>query len=147
MIHVDLCTHTRPDREPSRKVYLRELSGYDELSSGSASELIDVLLVDRPGVGARAGEAGKLTLAETDQVLAAIYRSLYGDEVEGHVSCSACGSSYASSFTLTDMWDAVTETTPRWTRNCSKSSEGPDERGVVPFGCPEIPAADGRGPG
>ncbi len=133
MIQVDLHTHTRSDREPSRKVYLRELSGYDELCNGSATELIDRLLVDRPGAGARAGEAGKLTLAETDRVLAAIYRSLYGDEVECHVSCSACGSSYASSFTLTDMWGAVTETT-EMDEKLLEELEGPDERGVYHLG-------------
>lgn len=132
MIRVDLCTFTM-DGELSRNVYLRELSGYDELCIGPATELIDRLLVDRPGVAARPGEAGKLTLGETDRVLAAVFRSLYGDELECHVSCSACGVSYASSFTLADMWDAVTETTPTDTRPLEEL-EGPDERGVYRLG-------------
>jgi len=133
MIHVDLCMHTRPDREPSRKVYLRELSGNDELSSGSATELIDALLVDRPGAAARAGDTAKLTLAETDRVLAAIYHSLYGDEVESHVSCSACGSSYALSFTIADFWDAVTEATAA-DEKLLEELDGPDGQGAYQLG-------------
>jgi hypothetical protein len=133
MIQVDLRTHTRPDREPSRKVYLRELSGYDELSNGPASELIDALLVDRPGAAARAGEASKLTLAETDLVLAAIYRSLYGEQVECHVSCSACASSYALSFTIADLWDAVTEASGV-DESLLAQLEGPGEQGTYRLG-------------
>jgi hypothetical protein len=132
MIQVDLCTFTL-DGELCRNVYLRELSGYDELCNDPATELIDRLLVDRPGVAARPGEAGKLTLAETDRVLAAVFRSLYGDELECHVYCSACGFSYASSFTLADLWDGVTETTPTDIGRLNEL-EGPDERGVYRLG-------------
>ncbi|MEX2261860.1 MAG: hypothetical protein WD696_07900 [Bryobacteraceae bacterium] len=133
MIHVDLHTHMRLDREPSRKVYLRELSGYEELSNGSATELIDALLVDWPGAAARAGEAAKLTLAETDRVLAAIYRGLYGDQVECHVSCPACGTSYALSFAIADLWDAVTEATAV-DEKLLEELGGPDEQGAYHLG-------------
>lgn len=133
MIQVDLRTLTRPDRQQSRKVYLRELSGYDELSNGPATELIDALLVDRPGAAARDGQAGKLTLAEIDQVLAAIYRSLYGDEVECHVSCPSCGSSYALSFSIEDLWDAVTETSTA-DEKLLEELDGPDELGAYRLG-------------
>lgn len=129
MIQVDLRTHSRSDRESPRNVYLRELSGYDELYDASATELIDRLLMARPGVAARAGEARKLTLTESDRVLAAIFRSLYGDEVECHVCCAACGSTYASSFTLADLWGAVTATTPV-DETLLEELEGPDARGV-----------------
>jgi hypothetical protein len=129
MIGVDLRTHISSDAEPPRKVYLRELSGYDELSNGSAAELIDGLLLDRPDAAVRPGDARRLTLAETDRVLAAIYRSLYGDEVECYTDCNACGSSYALSFTLTDLWDDVTAQTPEDERLLAEL-EGPDSRGV-----------------
>jgi hypothetical protein len=133
MIGVDLRTHISSAAELPRKVYLRELSGYDELSNGSVAELIDGLLLDRPDAVARRGDALRLTLAETDRVLAAIYRSLYGDEVECHVNCTACGSSFALSFTLTDLWDDVTEPTPEDERLLVEL-EGPDTRGVYSLG-------------
>ena len=133
MIWVDLRTHVSSDAEPPRRVSLRELSGYDELSNGSAAELIDGLLLDRPGVAARPGDASKLTLSETDRVLAAIYRNLYGDKVECYVNCPACRSSYQSSFTLTDMWKAVTETTSA-DEELLAGLEGPDASGVYRLG-------------
>lgn len=133
MIVVDLRTHTRSNPEPPRNVYLRELSGFDELCDSPAAELINRLLVDRPGAVARPGDAGKLTLAEIDRVLAAIYRSLYGNEVECHVSCPACRYSYSLSFTLTDMWSAMTETTPEDEKLLSELA-GPDERGAYRLG-------------
>ena len=133
MIGVDLRTHTGAGAGPPRRVYLRELSGYDELCDCTAVELLDRLLLDRPGAAARPGDAGKLTLAEVDRVLAALYRSLYGDEVECHVSCAACGSPYSLSFTLREMWDAITETTPE-DEHLLSELEGPDERGVYRLG-------------
>jgi len=133
MIGVDLRTHTGAGAGPPRKVYLRELSGHDESFDGTAAELIDRLLLERPGAAARPGEAARLTLAEVDRVLAAIYRSLYGDEVECHVNCASCGSPYTMSFTLTDMWDALTETSAE-DEQLLAELEGPDERGVFGLG-------------
>lgn len=133
MIGVDLRTHTGAGAGPPKRVYLRELSGYDELCDCTAAELIDRLLVERPGAAARPGEAGKLTLAEADRVLAALYRSLYGDEVECHVNCDACGAPYSLSFTLTDMWNALNETTPEDEQLLSEL-EGPDAQGVYRLG-------------
>ena len=130
---VDLRTHTGAGAGPPRKVYLREMSGHDELCDGTAAELIDRLLVARPGAAAGPGDAARLTLAEADRVLAAVYRTLYGDEVECHVNCGACGSPYSLSFTLTDMWGAVTETTPEDERLLSEL-EGPDAGGVYRLG-------------
>jgi len=133
VIAIDLRTHITSDGEPPRHVCLRELAGYDELSSGSAIELIDGLLLDRPGVAARPGDAGRLTLAEADRVLAAVYRSLYGDGVECHVSCPNCRSSYEISFTLSDMWDALTETSPEDEQLLAWLG-GPDGHGVYRLG-------------
>ncbi len=115
-------------------VYLRELSGYDELCDASVTELIDRLLLDRRGATAGPGEARQLTLAETDRVLAAIFRSLYGDEVECHISCAVCGSTYASSFTLADLWRVVAETTPM-DEKLLEALEGPDDLGVYRLDC------------
>jgi hypothetical protein len=133
MIAVDLRTHITSDGEPPRHVYLRELAGYDELSNGSAVELIDGLLLDRPGTAARPGDARRLTLSEVDRVLAAVYRGLYGDAVECHVTCPECRSSYELSFTLSDMWEAVTETTPE-DEELLATLEGPDGHGVHRLG-------------
>jgi hypothetical protein len=133
MIAVDLRTHITSDAEPPRHVYLRELAGYDELSNGSAVELIDGLLLDRPGTAARPGDARRLTLSEVDRVLAAVYRGLYGDAVECHVTCPDCRSSYELSFTLSDMWEALTETAPE-DEELLATLEGPDGHGVHRLG-------------
>ena len=134
MIAVDLRTHITSDAEAPRHIYLRELAGYDELSNGSPVELIDGLLLDRPGAAARPGDARRLTLSEADRVLAAVYRSLYGDAVECHVTCPGCRSSYELSFTLSDMWDALTETTPE-DEELLAALEGPDGHGVYRWAC------------
>jgi hypothetical protein len=129
MLAVDLRTHIVSDSEPPRRIYLRELTGYEELSDGSAVELIDGLLLDRPGVAARPGDARRLALSEVDRVLAAVYRGLYGDAVECHLTCPNCRSSYEMSFTLSDMWEALTETTPE-DEELLAALEGPDGHGV-----------------
>jgi hypothetical protein len=133
MIAVDLRTHVTSDAEPPRTVYLRELAGYDELAQGSAVELVDALLLERPGAAARPGDARRLTLSEVDRVLAAVYRGLYGDAVECHVNCPDCRSSYELSFTLSDMWDALTETSPEDEALLARL-EGPDGAGVYRLG-------------
>jgi hypothetical protein len=133
MIVVDLRTDISSDAKPPRHVYLRELAGYDELSNGSAVELVDGLLMDRPGAAARPGDARRLTLSEVDRVLAAVYRALYGDAVACHVTCLDCRSSYELSFTLSDMWDALTETTPE-DEELLTALEGPDSQGVYRLG-------------
>jgi hypothetical protein len=133
MIAVDLRTHVISDAEPPRHVYLRELAGYDELSNGSAVELIDGLLLDRPGTAARPGDARRLTLSEVDRVLAAVYRGLYGDAVECHVTCPDCRSAYEMDFTISDMWDALTETTPE-DEGLLAALEGPDGHGIYRLG-------------
>jgi hypothetical protein len=107
MIHVDLSTRVTPDLQAHRFVCLRELCGHDELWDDTAIGLIDRLLVDRPGAAFGAGDARKLSLSDADRVLAAIYRSLYGDEIECHVVCTACRRAYAMGFTLTELWHSV----------------------------------------
>jgi hypothetical protein len=133
MTRVDLRTPWKPDLEPSRAVYLREIAGYDELSDISALELMDRLLVDGPGAIAQQGEASRLSLTDADRVLAAIYRSLYGDLVECQVACSTCRSAYVMSFTLTDMWNAAIEVAPE-NEELLGSIEGPDEGGLYRLG-------------
>ena len=112
MIHVNLNTRVTTGLRAHRFVCLRELCGEDELWDDAAIGLIDRLLLDRPGAAFGPGDAKKFTLSETDRVLAAIYRSLYGDAVECHVVCSRCGRSYAMSFTLTELWQSVTSPSP-----------------------------------
>ena len=133
MIWVDLRTHVSSDAEPPRRVYLRELAGRDELADSTAVELIDALLIDRPGAARRPGDAARLTLSEADRVLAALYRGLYGDRVECYLNCPACRASYEMSFDLRDMWDAVTETSAA-DEELLAALEGPDRDGVYRLG-------------
>ena len=108
MIHVNLNTRVTTGLPACRFVCLRELCGEDELWDDTAIGLIDRLLLDRPCAAFGPGDAKKLTLSETDRVLSAIYRSLYGEAVQCHVACISCGGSYAMSFALAELWDSVT---------------------------------------
>lgn len=133
MFYVDLRTHRGHGARVSRYVCLRELSGDEEQYWDSPTGLIDRLLLDRPGVARRPGEAQTLTVTEIDRVLAAIYRSLYGDVVECHTSCAACGVPYALSFTLTDLRRSIAETNAE-DETLLDGLEGPDDTGVYRAG-------------
>lgn len=132
MIRVDL-TPCNPHQQSPRAVYLRELSGYDELCDDSATSLIDRLLVEQPGSAVLTGAARHLTLSDTDRVLTAIYRTLYGDEAECHVTCATCSRVYSMSFTLTALWEHVTQTGPE-DEPIFRDLRGPDDDGVYRLG-------------
>ncbi|WLB91308.1 hypothetical protein [Bradyrhizobium japonicum] len=76
----------------------------DELSvdpgrPSAATQLIALLLVSRSGEDA-APEARKLSMHDRDLVLAALYRHLYGDQIESVVRCRGCGTLVEASFSL-----------------------------------------------
>ena len=129
MTRVDLRPPLQPNGDSPRAVYLREISGYDELSDISATDLIDRLLIDRPGTIARSGEALELTLSDADRVFAAIYQKLFGELVECQVRCGSCPSRYTMSFTLSEMWAAACESTPE-----EHELDGPDNGGMYRSG-------------
>jgi hypothetical protein len=129
MIRVELRTYSQPGRAPSAQVFLRELAGFDELAAGSATDLVDRLLVDRHGSAAGPGEAETLSLSNIDQILAEIYRHLYGDGVEAQVSCSACGLAWSLSFTVTDLIESISSRSDEDLALLARV-DGPGEQGV-----------------
>lgn len=83
---------------------LRELSGDDEESVGgtdtdAAIRLLDRLLVDAPGAVAPRS-AARLTSAERDRLMAALYRRTWGDRVETTVTCRSCRQHFDVDFAL-----------------------------------------------
>jgi len=91
-----------------RCAYLREVCGADEESVSSrgtlaAVQLLDRLLADGPGASIRAGEASSLTATERDFLLAHVYRSTFGDRIEGTPACVACGELFDVNFSLDEM--------------------------------------------
>jgi hypothetical protein len=86
----------------SRNVALREIRGEDELADLSASLLVERLIVGGTVKG------GELSLAEQDRVLAETYRAIYGDRIECHAACVACGRAFEVSFALDDWLDSLT---------------------------------------
>jgi hypothetical protein len=79
-----------------RYVALREISGTEEMSDLTPSELVARLIVD--GTVA----ADELNLSEQDLILAEIYRAIYGDEIECFTVCASCEREFEVSFALDD---------------------------------------------
>ena len=131
IIRVDLRTVQTRQSLPAQ-VFLRELSGFDELCADSVTELIDRLLIDRPGSAFGPGQTGKMSLSDTDLITAELYRHLYGDDVEAKAVCSACGSAWSVSFTLTDLI-ASSNATSEDDLAILRVVEGPDPDGVYSF--------------
>ena len=131
IIRVELRTVQTRQSLPAQ-VFLRELSGFDELCADSVTELIDRLLIDRPGSAFGPGQTGKMSLSDTDLVTAELYRHLYGDDVEAKAVCSACGSAWSVSFTLTDLI-ASSNATSEDDLAILRGVEGPDTDGVYSF--------------
>ncbi|TKW77496.1 MAG: hypothetical protein DI543_15400 [Bradyrhizobium icense] len=102
MIRVDLAHGC----SGSRVAYLREPRGVDELSvdpghPSAATQLIARLLVARSGEDSvPEPTARELSMHDRDLVLAALYRHLYGDQIESVVRCRGCGTLVEASFSL-----------------------------------------------
>lgn len=77
-------------------VYLRELRGDDEdfvasTETASAIALVDRLLVAVPGTVHGPGDARRMTAADRDRVLAAVYQRDIASHVRSTPTCDACG--------------------------------------------------------
>jgi hypothetical protein len=91
---------------------LRELCGYDEESvegtdTVTAIQLLDHLLVDRPGTTIGPGNAAKLTATDRDRLLAAIYARTYGSRIESTIQCLYCNEPFDLDFDLYEILDGL----------------------------------------
>ncbi len=94
-------------------IRLRELTGLDERSVVSAGTAAAIDLLDRLAEAAPAGwRAVRLTAADRDRLLAAVYRRAYGQRVAGTVPCSACASPFDLEFALDELVAAVERAEP-----------------------------------
>lgn len=114
---------------------LREIRGYDEDSVRgtdimTAIRLIDRLLVDGPGTDVGPGSAAKLTAADRDRLLAAIYMRTYGPHIESTVRCDHCGDPFDLDFSLQELLGDL-----RDTAKTSVVEMGPDGVFKLPDGC------------
>lgn len=87
---------------------LRALNGHDELALnptvlGSGSALVGRVLVGTPGTSVAPETIGCITLADRDRLLAAIYRSCYGDAVEAVTTCGGCHERFEVSLSLEQL--------------------------------------------
>ncbi len=103
---------------PGGWVALRSINGHDErtveaVDLPAALDLLDRLLIDRPGTLIGHGGAGKLTVAARDRVLAAVYSQIYGSMIASTVRCIACAKPFDVSFALGDLVAAQVATDTR----------------------------------
>ena len=106
---------------------LRELCGADEQSvSGTgavdAIRLVDRLLVQTPGTGIGPGNAKKLTTADRDRLLAAIYTHTYGACIKSTVDCHKCKAAFDLDFSLEELVDHLYANTDNV--NLEKDADG-----------------------
>lgn len=124
-----------PGVQGGRWARLRPLCGHDEMFAHRASgadgvALLDRLLVEAPGTTVGPGKARDLALCDCDRLYAALYRSCFGERIEGTSTCRSCGDPFEVSLSLADLLsvqDAGSGLRPA----------GPDEDGIYTL-------ADGR---
>jgi hypothetical protein len=122
MIHVDL----HPGPGGRRYAVLRELTGAEELGFAAdeafaGTTLVDRLLVRATGASVGPGEADLLAVADRDRLLAALYRTCFGDRIESVCCCAACGERFELGFLVSDIEARPTEGSP--------AMDGPDAEG------------------
>jgi hypothetical protein len=103
-----------PRPSGGRWACLREMCGRDEvLAVGDdelvAVELLDRLLVERPGTSVLPGAAASLAISERDRLLGAVYRHHFGDDVEGTQRCHTCREPFELRFSLAGLLASLEE--------------------------------------
>lgn len=93
---------------PVRWVGVRELRGTDESAiegtdTAAAISLLDRLLVQFSIRSVTPCSPAQLTAADRDRVLAAVYTTTFGDQVESTVECSECREPFDLNFNLMDF--------------------------------------------
>jgi len=104
MIHVDL----HPGRAGRRFAVLRALTGAEEFAFAAdeafaGTALVDRLLVRAAGASVGPGEADLLAVADRDRLLAALYKTCFGDRIESVCLCGGCGERFALDFRVSDI--------------------------------------------
>lgn len=102
----------QPGLPGGRWACLRELCGRDETDLAGeedlvAVELLDRLLVERPGTTVGPGSAAALAISDRDRLLAAVYARHFADRIEGSQRCASCGAPFEVSFSLAALLESL----------------------------------------
>lgn len=94
-------------------MYVRGLCGTDEESidgtdTAQAIALVDRLLVAVQGAAHGPGDARRLTPADRDRVLAAVFAREVGPQVRSNPTCPACGKGFDVEFELASLLSSLT---------------------------------------
>jgi hypothetical protein len=116
-----------PHASGPRRALLRELSGQEEAfvtepSSLVASELVGRLLVGIGGDTGSGPDVWSLGVCDRDRLIAELYLSCFGDQVDATVPCRDCAKSFALGFSLGQLLADQQPSRP-------DGVEGPDESG------------------
>jgi hypothetical protein len=108
--------------------YLRPLTGHDELALDAESDrggnwLLQRLLDDRPGGALGPASLGSLDMANRDRLLAALFRTCFGESVDGVTRCACCGEDFEFHFTLPAL------AAYQDSADAAPAAEGPDAQG------------------
>lgn len=111
-----------------RRAYVRELCGRDELDADlmtptGATRFAANLLVETPGAAVGPADIWALTLSDRDLILAAVYSSAFGDDVESVVTCQACKRAFEVGFSLEQLVLSLQDGT-------DPEIQGPDPDGI-----------------
>ncbi len=90
----------------AKGIYLRALTGADELSVGTintASVLSLLRLLSQNGNNGEEIDTGSIVTADRDRVIAQLYRSLYGAKIASTLECDGCGQKFDFDFSLDDL--------------------------------------------
>lgn len=93
-----------PGLKGSRRAFLREPVGHDELASGDAPwaavVLLARLLEDQPGAEIRPDNVWSMSLADRDRLVAELYAMCFGDSVQSRSTCAECQQAFDVSFSV-----------------------------------------------
>ena len=96
-------------------VVLREITGVEEQAITSTStldaiKLLDALVVSDYDGALQQGEVANLTPWDRDQLLAMVYKRIYGSKIESTIKCRQCGENFDMDFGLDDLVESLSPT-------------------------------------
>jgi hypothetical protein len=94
-----------------RGVFLKEPDGHAEMNAGDTGTLTVLEFLDHLVEGKKRDDSllspKDIPVADRDQILAAIYLSLYGSKIETTVTCTGCRELFDFSFSLHSLMDHI----------------------------------------
>jgi hypothetical protein len=108
---------------------MRSLSGRDELdlaelTPGALTELLARMVVAAPGAALAPGDVANATVADRDRLVAGLYTHAFGDRIESHRDCAACGRAFEVNFSLSDLLQSLDEKARETARRYLPAAEG-----------------------